>query len=40
MKYQENQKIYHTLPMHYMAGLMNTFLAPLASGIFLLAKPK
>ena len=32
MKYHENQKIYHTLPMHYMAGLMNTFLAPLASG--------
>jgi len=32
VKYDEKSRVYHILPMHYMAGLLNTFLSPLLSG--------
>ena len=30
--YNQDSRIFHILPMHYMAGLINTFFSPLCSG--------
>ena len=40
MEYKDETKIYHTLPMHYNAGLLNTFLAGLMHGSTIILGPK
>ncbi len=38
--YEENTRIYHCLPMHYNAGILNTFLAGLLKGSTIFLGPK